>query len=288
MDSKMMEKTIVEDELVYINKTKFGIRFPITLLSVPFFSNLYSPLIQLPYFRIPKFSGINHNHLIAFNTPGLNDLPIDKKPILVKRCVGLPGDNLQIQNKKVFINQKEIENPVNIQHNYRITTNGCDSMLFTTETIRKYGITQINLVAEIGVYDLPLTKKNAQKLKTEPYIMNLRKKEVIKGNGFNTIFPQSGYFHWNKDYFGAVSIPKKGATVSLNHKNIYLYKKIIEIYESNFFEIKQNKIFINNSETQTYTFKKNYYFVLDDNRDNANDSRHWGFLPEDHIIGGIF
>ncbi len=127
----------------------------------------------------------------------------------------------------------------------------------------------------------------ADSLLKEDYTDTVRINKKWPGEGEVGVFPMSPYFAWNLDHFGLIVIPGEGITVHVSKKNIDLYKRIIDVYEDNKLDIQQDRIFINNVETNSYTFKQNYYFVLDDNRDYSKDSRKWGFLPEDHIVGSV-
>ncbi|OFX47499.1 MAG: hypothetical protein A2046_07555 [Bacteroidetes bacterium GWA2_30_7] len=280
--NNLLEPTLQTGDFVAINKIKHGSRLPISILSIPF-TNLYSDLISLPYLRIPGFSKINRNELVLFNYPLESDIPIDKKTKYIKRIVAIPGDTLEITDKTVFINKILIDTIDCLKFNYRVTLNKKE--YFLPEQIEKYDITNIQEISEEGIYDITLSKKFADSLSTQKNIKYIRVLKELRGEGSDLIFPQSKFVMWNKDYFGSLIIPKKGDTIFLNQNNFEIYNRLIEVYEKNDLYEKDSKYYINEVQTNKYVIKNNYYFVLDDNRDNAKDSRSWGFLPENHIIG---
>ncbi len=290
-DSRM-EKTILAGDYLYINKLKYGVRIPFTLLSIPFtdltipFTNIPSYLewIQIPYTRLPGFSDISRNDLLVINYPFEEDKPIDCKTVLVKRCIALPGDTIQIFDKKIFINNNILPDDSNtVVFRYRLVTK--EGIIPDKSFFDKYEISCFVNVSN-RVYDINITPAQCEKLLQDTiFVHDIRLMRLDKAMLSHLFFPSNNNFSWNADYFGPLVIPKKESTAKITLQNLALYKKIIEVFENNKLEIENNKIFINDAETDRYTFKKNYYFVIDDNRDEARDSRYWGFLPEDHIIG---
>jgi len=277
-----MESSLYSGDYIFVNKLKFGARGPITLLSLPFTNSIYSDIIKLPYWRMPAFGNIKRGDVVVFNYPIENDPPIDKKSRYIKRLIGLPGDTLLIDDKVSYINGETRDSLYDLKFKYRIVTNGEH---FTDSILEKYNITEGGIVADMGIFDFFVSHKIADSIKNLDFVNTVRELQEIRGENCSNYFPKSNYINWNKDYYGPVVIPKEGVTVDINYENIVLYKRIIEIYENNNLFIDGRKVLINNQEANTYTFKNNYYFVADDNRDNAKDSRHWGFLPENHIIG---
>lgn len=284
-----MENTLFKGDVILISKLTPGPRMPITLLSIPFTGNTlpfsstpaYLSWIQLPYMRI-NLSDIHRNDLIAFNYPKENDPPVDKKRIEIKRCVALPGDVVSIHDKQVFVNEQYLEEPENCKFRYRITAlEPIDTSFYT-----KYRITYGHFVAKPYIYDIITSRAMADSISQDSAIQRIQILKTLNLPKFMVIFPYSPYVSWSFDYYGPLYIPKKGQTVNLTKFNIHFYKDIIEKYEKNTLQIKDDSTFIINGEPmRMYKFRYNYYFVLDDNRDQAIDSRFWGFLPETHIIG---
>ncbi len=280
--SPQMEKTILIGDYIMVNKVPYGARLPITLLSVPFFPSAYFELIQLPYLRLPGIGSIKQNDLVVFNYPMQFDPPIDKKKYMVKRCIGLPGDTIQIKNKNVFINDKPNTSTQHLQFNYRIVTNNTP---IDKDFLDKYEINEGGMVSDIGIYDFPLDNTRYEQIKADNNIRYVRELKDFPGENSRYIFPIGHFYSFNKDYYGPLLVPYKGQIINIDTHNIELYHDLLTEYENNIVEIKKYKIYINGKKTTKYSIKHDYYFVMDDNRDNAKDSRYWGFLPKNHIVG---
>lgn len=226
--------------------------------------------------------------------------PVDRRENYVKRCVGLPGDTLEIRDAQVYIDGKPLENPEDMQLNYLVQTTG---PYITEDMFRELGIskddqamvTNESLLMEMGLthrdaqgrlaptYDLPLTKKMLETLSANKKLVSriVMEPENLSGQ----MYPQNLYTKWTRDNYGPVWIPEKGATITLNKDNLPIYERCIVAYEGNTLEQKPDGIYINGQKTDTYTFKLDYYWMMGDNRHNSLDSRYWGFVPEDHVVG---
>lgn len=277
----------------------------------------YSELIQLPYARLPKFQDVKRNEAVVFNFPAgdtvaverqnetyyqlVRDLgrkrvwkdyeiitrPVDKRENYIKRCVALPGDRLKIVDGDLFINGKAAYRAEGLQYNYLVKLNGG----INAEELSNRDITEIYATNTPGIIRMNLTDENLAFVQTLPNVERVEK--AIKPMGYyddgrfskNPIFPNTDTTHWTEDNFGPIEIPYKGQKLDLTLENLPLYERIIRDYELNELEVKGNQIFINGEVATSYTVQMDYYWMMGDNRHNSQDSRFWGFVPEDHIVG---
>ena len=324
--SSSLEKSLLVGDFLIVSKIHYGARTPMTTVATPMVhdtipvikkkSYLFSDnfeerntslinKLQLPYFRLPGFESIERNDIVVFNQPAdtLLDMnkftpdrnyykPIDKKTNLVKRCVGLPGDTLELRNGYVFINGEQNKLPPrsHLQFSYRLTlkkpisTTGEERLFYNM--LDKADIDDgFRYNPNDGSFYLPAASDKAVSLlKVQPNVASIQRINRQPGEA-DDVFPRDPNYKWNMDHFGPLWIPKEGATVQLNTENIALYKRAIGEYEGNKVVTRGNQIFINDEPATSYTFKQDYYWMMGDNRHNSVDARAWGFVPYDHIFG---
>lgn len=285
-----MEKSLLVGDFLFVSKVSYGPRVPMTPLSFPFAHHTmplvggksYLEWIKFGYHRMPGFGHVNRGDCVVFNWPAENlGRPVDKKENYIKRCIGLPGDSLELRDRDVFINGQFLDVPVNAQTSYHVLTDGTG---FSEQAIERLGLRDGEMMSPME-YNFFLTRKAAEDLKTFGNVKKVEPNIVPKKIFQEFIFPFDQKYGWNVDNFGPIWIPKKGATTKIDLNNIGLFRKVIGEYEGNKLEEHDGKIFINGKEANEYTFKMNYYFMMGDNRHNSADSRFWGFVPEDHVVG---
>lgn len=284
-----MENSLLAGDYLFVSKVHYGPRTPVTPLQIPLTHQRiwgtdipsYLDIVQLPQYRMPGFSEIKYNDIIVFNFPGDNH-PIDLKTNYVKRCIALPGDTILIEDSRIYLNQKLRTNPTEIEYSYLVYTrnnNSVNTRVFKKNGIRKFFRTE-------NGYKMYATPGQAQKLSQFPFIEQVQMDKGIKNDPETGIFPSPKVFKWNRDFFGPLVVPKAGMTITLTPENIIKYVKLITAYEDNStVDVENGQLKINRKSATHYTFKQNYYFVLGDNRHDSKDSRYWGFVPEDHIVG---
>lgn len=303
-----MEKTIESGDYIMISKLNYGIRIPQTILKIPFtdrtiwFTDIPSYIdYQLPAMRLPGFAAVTSGDMVVFNYPGCperpdpfggyDQYPVDLRTPYTKRCIAVAGDILEIRAGQVYINGKAMKNPEGIQMTYAIECN----TTINEKVFNKVGINEFEQdlgIADNTIYYAMATEKSIQELKKLDFVKGASPILMEKGDttesGGGTFPYNLALFAFNRDNFGPITIPKKGMTIPLNEANIALYKGIITTFDGNENATYENgKLMIDGKIINSYTFQQDYYFMMGDNRHASDDSRYWGFVPFDHIIGKV-
>lgn len=319
--SSSMEGSLKIGDYLFVSKAHYGIRTPMTVIQVPLMHNVvpvlggesYLKKPTLPYYRLPAIETVDRNEPVVFNWPAGDSVflapdrswdigqwnrnrvetrykgmklpfvtrPIDKKDHYIKRCLAIGGDSLEIRNGQVFVNGQAATNPSHMQFAYSLESTGNS---FNAKKLEDFGINVNEMFKdEKGRVCAFLDNAQVEKVRGLGLKVERLKRSPDPGN----IFPNDAkrVANWSVDDFGPIWIPKKGATASLTLESLPFYHRVIQVYENNILDVREGKIFINGQEATSYTFKQDYFWMQGDNRHNSEDSRFWGYVPEDHIVG---
>lgn len=310
--SSSLEKTLLVGDYLFVSKFHYGARAPMTTVATPMLHDSipvahvksYASKPQLPYFRLPGFQSIKRNDIVVFSWPvdtlidirpghmyGSVRKPIDKKSNYVKRCVGLPGDSLEVRDGRVYINGERnvLPDRAKLQFSYVVKTkaNIPDRIL-----VNRYDITDpVQRLQGGGFYTSAATDEAIEKLKNNPDVVSVTPYITEKGKAVPGTFPNSPLYPNNVDFMGPIYIPEQGKTVAITPESIPFYQRIIEVYEGyemgldNTIAVNGSEVTLNGNPITEYTFKQDYYWLMGDNRHNSQDARAWGYVPYNHVVG---
>jgi signal peptidase I len=320
-----MEGSMLINDRLFVNKMAYGPRIPNTPLALPLVhstlpvigGNSYSEAVKLDYHRLPGYGKVERNDIVVFNQPvgdtvalemeeqidyyslcrilGREQVqnnytiitrPVDKRAHLVKRCVAIAGDQLEVRDGAVYVNGRKEPYFPHAQSTYIVRTNG---QPLPFDMLEEHKITEPKMVAA-NTYLFTLPNDKVAYLKQQPQVASVTpyvaKAGVVCDNPAELVYPQNAaLFSWNRDNYGPILVPKKGQTIPLNAANVAIYRRAIENYEHNKLTERSGQYYINDKPATSYTFAMDYYWMMGDNRHNSSDSRYWGFVPEDHVVG---
>lgn len=285
-----MEGTLLTGDRLFVSKIAYGPRMPITPVSIPFMESrigdskikTYWDGIQLPYFRLPGFGNVKRGDVVVFNyPPDAGNDPVDMRVHYIKRCLGTPGDVVSIINSNVYINNVLFKNAPKTQTSYLVKTDGNSLNPELLQDLDIEIFQQINM----SDYVMIIPPASFENFRNRQNIKTITEISTAQGVYDEAVFPHNSLYKWNQDNFGPLIIPKMGWTVKLTESTMALYRTAIETYENNKVDVSNGNIFINGKKADSYTFKMDYYWMMGDNRHNSEDSRYWGLVPEDHIVG---
>lgn len=285
-----MVTRLLPGDVVVVNKLRYGPKLFRSLLTIPFLHKYipftdgvkcYNKAIELPYLRFPGYAEIERNDLIVFHYPMDDLFPVDHRSFYIKRCVGLPGEVLEIKDDQVIVNGEKIIEPLSIAFRYQVKTKKEVENLMDSLDSEDGGIT-----VHATIWEISLDSLSAVELSTKDYIEYVQRIKHPVNEIDEYIFSSNQKEKWNLSNYGPIKIPLKGDTIFLTTENIELYKRLIVLYENHRLDVSpEGEIYIDKIQCTYFIPELNYYFGFGDNRHNSSDSRYWGFIPEDHIQG---